>query len=1129
MVITDTERFLRRLSLLKSNKFLTPKKVFVRKTIIWRSISARTVVSASIVLPLRSNAIECIYGFLTLKKHVSMRKIASLLTVSMFFCSLAFGQPRQVTGTVRDANGAPVPFATVTEAGTRNAVTADANGNFTIRVPENARLTISSSGYNATTIPVSGAANIALARNNNETLGEVVVTALGIRKKAEEIGYATSRVSPDQITAGRSTNLAQALSGKVSGLTIQSTSSSVNQTPRIVLRGLRSITGNNEALIVLDGVPVPSNTINYINPNDVERVDVLKGGQAATLFGSEGVNGAIVITTKKGVGRPEVTFSHSSNIESLSFLPKFQTGFGSGSAYGGNRAENFFAAENQQYGDRYDGSMRQLGRTLEDGSAQIVPYSNIKDVQRQLWNRGYTAQTDIGFRSGDANSSFYASYQNVHTDGIVYGDKYNRNAFRMNATRGYGKFNVGFDATYTWTGEDRTNAGFYNTSLNLASWAPIGSYRDWRNNKFADPNGFFNDYVNNPWWELDNDRFTRRSNYFNGNVRLVFKPISSVDVTARIGIASTNTTTSAFANAYQYSDFAKSGAYYNGFNTDYDQFFGAGRPEANGQISGSISEAFSRGTRLNADLFATYRKNFDKISFNGTIGVSGQDRRGESFSPFTTGILTNDFQNVSNSATGQYSATSDRTTERRLGFYGDATFGWNSFVYLHGSYRRDYTSKFYDPTKGFNDGYFDTYGADVSFILTDAIPSLKSNVVDNMKLRLSYNRNGNDNISVQSLATTLGNASGYPYNGLAGYTQNNRLVQPGISPEIVKTGEVGLEAGFFKNRVTLEASYYTQRSEAQIIPVQISPASGSTSLLLNAADMKNYGYEFDVKANVFKSKDWSVSVNANYSNNKNEVVDLFGEGVDRLTLLSSTRVSLDAQKGQMFPYLRTNAFARDPEGRVIVDTLSGWPLLASDFKGWGSSTPVHVLGLGMNVSFKGFTLLANAEYRGGNVIYSEIGETMNFTGTGAQTTLYERSSFVWPNSVYRDAAGKFQANTNNAVADRWAIYRGFGDVGNPTSFANMGELMISSGAFWKLRDVSLGYELPKGVVNRLKVVRGVNLSIWARNLVTLLPKDNYWTDPELSTAASTSNAQGINSVGNTPPTRQIGGTVRINF
>ncbi|HEX2607231.1 MAG TPA: TonB-dependent receptor plug domain-containing protein, partial [Flavisolibacter sp.] len=505
-----------------------------------------------------------------------MRKIVSLFSVLMLFCALAYGQARTVTGVVRDEKGNPIPLATIREAGRSTTTVADGNGMFSIKI-NSSKLIISSSGFTEREVEVSdGFQTIILTANQN--LQEVVVTALGIRRKSESIGYSTTRVSPEQITAGRSANLAQSLSGKVSGLTISNTSAAVNATPRIVLRGLRSLTGDNTALIVLDGVPVPANTINYLNPNDVDRIDVLKGGQAATLFGPEGVNGALVITTKKGSQKPQITITHSSNYEQLAYLPKTQHSFGSGSAYGSSIDEDFHPAENQQYGPRYDGSIRPLGRQLQDGSVQLVPYSDIENVRRKYWATGYTGQSDVSYRAGDATGNFYVSFQNLSSKGIVEGDRFNRNSFRINSNKMYGKFNLSFDANYTWDHANRTATDFYFWSLNSASWAPIDQYRDWRNNKFGDLSGYFNDYVDNPWWLLDNSRNDTRNNYFNGNVKLSYKPIKSLEFTLRAALANTNTYVTSYANNYRYTGYTRSSAFVNYFNNNYDRVLtGTGR------------------------------------------------------------------------------------------------------------------------------------------------------------------------------------------------------------------------------------------------------------------------------------------------------------------------------------------------------------------------------------------------------------------------------------------------------------------------------------------------------------------------------------------------------------------------
>jgi TonB-linked SusC/RagA family outer membrane protein len=1061
-----------------------------------------------------------------------MRKFASLLPVLMLLCALAFGQTRTVTGQVKDEKGNAIPFATVTEVGSGKSVKADANGFFSIGVAENARLSFSAVGFTANTVTPSTAAGsqtFTLATSAG-TVEEVVVTALGIRRKPEEIGYATARVTPEQITAGRSFNLAQALSGKVSGLTVSNTSAAVNATPRIVLRGLRSITGDNTALIVLDGVPVPSNTISYINPNDVERVDVLKGGQAATLFGSDGVNGAIVITTKKGSRRPEITLTHSSNVENLSFLPKTQHGYGSGSAYGDNKDENFHPSENQQYGPAYDGSMRPLGRVLQDGSYQLLPYSDIEDAREKIWNTGYTAQSDLSYRAGDENSNFYASYQNVHSEGIVPGDKYNRNSFRMNAGRAYGKFKLNFDATYTWDHADRTNSDFYFFSLNTPSWVALDQYKDWKNNKFAEPSAYFNDYYNNPWWQLDNNRWDTRNNYFNGNVSVNFKATNNLEFTYRLAMATTNTFQTTPSNVYTYTAWAKSNAWVNNYNRNYDTYLtGLGIYRArNTPIQGSLGDQYSYGNRINSDLFANYTKNFNNVSLKAIVGNNVQVRTSKGIATSISSIAIPGLYNVNNSQNGLLGGSDSRSELRKIGSYADVTVGLNDYLYVHGTFRYDWSSVFYSANRDKSLYSFPYYGADVSLVVTDLLPSIKSDILNYVKVRGGWNKNGNDNVGTYQLETIYTSASGFPYSGLLGTTVGNTVVNPNLKPEIVTTGEVGIEVSLWKSRISMEASYYNQLANNQILNVAISSATGSSNYLLNAAKVTNKGFEFDLKVNAFKNRDWNVNLTGNYSHNTNVVNELFaGVGITSLAYQQDNLFTLNAEVGQMFPYLKTTRWQRDPQGRVVIDTTTGWPIKANSTFGVGSTTPKNILGAGINVSYKNFTLIANAEFRGDFVVYHDIGTDMTFTGSSSMTTLYDRDQFVWPNSVYQDASGKYIQNTNIAV-DYWdAIYFGLGDISNGNSFPNVGEIHYSSGDFWKIRDVSLSYEFPQSMIGRIRGIRGIALTAWARNLKTWLAPDNYYTDPEFSNTSG--NSQGVNTTLNTPPTRQIGGTLRVTF
>lgn len=1061
-----------------------------------------------------------------------MRKIVSLLTVLMLLCASVFGQTnRIISGQVKDEQGNAVPFATVTETNTKNAVKADGNGFFTIRVSTSSQLTISAIGFQTKTVTPAGATGsqvFSLPTRTDETPEVVVTTALGIKRRPKEIGYANSTLRNDQITVGKSPTIGQALSGKVAGLTIYNTSSAVNASPRIVLRGNRSITGNNQALIVLDGVPVPQNTINYLNPNDVESVTVLKGGQAATIYGSDGVNGAIVITTKKGGGKPQVTFTHTSNFEDVAYLPEFQTEFGSGSGYGLTPEENYRPYENQQFGDRYDGSIRAIGRKAEDGSYLELPYRFIDGIREKVWNTGYTMQNDISVSGGDATSSYYLSFQDVQTKGIVPKDEYRRDALRFNASKTYGKFKASFDGTFAVDRAQRTTSDFYFFALNTPGWAPIDQLKDWKNNKFANPNGYFNDYYNNPWFELDNNRSDNRQNYFNGNVNLNFKPLAWLELNYRIGTAVTNASGKSWTNRFDYSDYAKGFIPGNTPRTkedrhnDYEYVWRA----KNTPITGGVNDFYSMGWRINSDAVMTLSKDFGDFSGRLLLGNNIQVRRSKDISVGSNSVIIPDLFNVGNRS-GELTGGESNTEVRKTGNFADLTFGYKDFLFLHGTFRLDQSSVFYKDGRKFDLYSYPYYGVDVSLVLTDVAPSIRGNLLSFLKLRAGWNRNGNDNLGAYSLDPTFSPGPGFPFGSTVGVTVNDVYPDPSLSPEFVKTTEVGFESQWWKNRINLDATFFTQDASKQVLNVAISSSTGYTSTLLNAARVKNWGAEFEARATIFRNKDWTFDLSGNYTYNINEVKELFG-GLNTVQLnASGTQTFVFAEIGQPFPLLKTTYYAIDSaSGKIIVDPNDGWPNIGDGLKTQGVTTPKHQLGVGARISWKNFSVAANAEYRAGNYIYHDIGQDMGFTGSGAATTIYNRQPFVWPNSVYWDGS-KYVPNTTIPVENNIAIYSGWGSYDFSRGTLFNGDWFTTSAAFWKLRDISLTYNIPQSVLNRIRVVRGANISLFGRNLFTWLPKENIYTDPEFST--TNGNGIGINNSFNTPPVRQFGATLNVNF
>jgi TonB-linked SusC/RagA family outer membrane protein len=1040
----------------------------------------------------------------------------------MLSCALAYGQTKSVSGQVKDDKGEAVAFATVTETGTQNRAKADGNGYFSIKIKDGGSITISAAGHESKTLtPVSSSVQVSLTVTDQAGVEVVVTTALGVKKRPKELGYTQTTVKGDALTVGKSPTLGNALSGKIAGLTVYNTGNSVNSTPRIVLRGNRSIGGENQSLIVLDGVPVPSNTINYLNPNDIESVTVLKGGQAATLYGSDGVNGALVITTKKGQGKPQVSFTHSSNFESVSYLPKFNTTHGMGSHYGSTQQENYRPFENQQYGDPYDGSIRAIGRVLEDGSVLQIPYQNNDKNREAFWQTGYTMQNDLSVSGGDATSSYYMSFQDVKTKGIVWKDEYRRDAFRIGASKTYGKFKAAFDATYTTDRAQRTTTDFYFWALNAAGAIPVEQMKDWRNNKFANPNGYYNDYYNNPWFELDNNRNDTRNNYFNGNLTLTLKATKWLNLNYRLGTAVTNSFGKSWTGKFEYTPYARLSA--KTFDPQYNDYDGIFRARNN--VLGGVNDGASWGNRINSDFYASIDKDFGDFSTKVIVGNNIQVRRSKALSVSSSTLVVPGILNVSNRA-GELGGGESNTELRKAGNYLDATIGYKDYIFLHGIARYDFSSAFYKLGRDVSQYGYPYYGGDLSVILTEAIPSLKSDVLSYLKVRASWNRNGNDNLAPHSLEATAGNGGGFPYGTTVGLTINNTLPDPSLTPEFVYTKEAGIEVQFWKNRINLDVTAYSQNSFDQVLSVQMSSATGYTATTLNAAKVNNWGVEIESRASIIKNKNWTVDINANYTFNKNEVTELFGDLTSILLQSNGSNAFVYAEIGKPFPLLKTTQWQRDPNGSTIINATDGWPERDANLKDAGTTIPRHQLGVGLKVAYKNWTLAANAEYRGGHVVYHDIGEDMGFTGSGAITTVYNREQFIFPNSVYWDGT-KYVANTTIPVANDIAIYQGWGDYSFSRGILGNGEVFTSSAAFWKLRDVSLGFDLPQAWTKALKVVKGANISVFGRNLVTLLPDENWYTDPEFS--QTNGNGQGINNSFNTPPVRQFGATLNVRF
>ena len=1061
-----------------------------------------------------------------------MRKLL-LAGIMLVWASIAFAQDKTVSGKITSSDdGSPLPGVSVLIKGSTKGVTTDGDGVYKISAPANATLNFSFIGFTTQSVAINNRTIVDVQlKADAAAFNEVVVTAQGIRKNIREIGYAYSKVNTEDITVGRSPQLAQALSGKVTGLAVYNVNNSVDPSVKVVLRGFRSLTGNNEALVVLDGMQTTSTILALINPNDIESVSILKGGQAATLYGSAGINGAIVITTKKGAqGKVKVSYSNSTNFEEISFLPDFQDKYGSGSHYYPSfgtagysndylvrTKENFRPYENQQYGDAFDGSLRLQGRVAEDGSKLIVPYAALDNIRRKTFDVGVSTNNQISVQGGDEKSSFYLSVENQKIKGVVPEDKSERTGVRLSATKEYNKLTSSFNASYTQAAYDRTSADFYSEVLNQPANIPLNELRDWRNNPLASPNGYYNDYLNNPYFLSGINRMNYKDANITGNFSLVHKTTNWLQFTNRLGVMNNSRTGKNYTGKFLYSDWAKNKAFIPEPYTHDDDYDGIYR--AITDILGSVSDYSTTENVINNEFQIQLTKDFGPLKNRLILGNSVYQRFTKSISVGSNSLVVPQVYNVSNRQ-GELTGGEANTLERKLGYYADLTTNYKNWLIFNGTFRFDQTSRFYKPTRAKNFYSYPYYGAALSFIPTDAFPALKGTVLNYAKLRMNFNKNANDNVPLYGLDLVYNNGANFPYGNTVGLTVGNVLPDANLKPEIVYSGEIGGEFQMFNDRVNIDFSAYSQTSKGQVITVKVPNTTGFSNLLINVGETKNFGYEGEFKYLIFRDQkiNWDFSVR--YSYNDNKVVDLY-PGINEFQYGGYSYANTNVIKGERFPMLKTDGYqyAPDGSGYVLVNPTTGYPLRQTTLSKRGGTLPRHIAGLGSRFSYGSVAFTFNFEYRGGNYMYSDLGRQMTFTGAGGWTE--NRTPQIFPNSAILNADGK-TVTPNTTVNVREAEYALWVD-----NYRLISENFVNKAWFIKLRDVNLSYSVPAKLIAKTKIFSSASIAAYGRNLLTIVDKANFYTDPEFS--FTTGNGLGINNTTQTPPVRQYGMNINLVF
>jgi TonB-linked SusC/RagA family outer membrane protein len=1073
----------------------------------------------------------------------------------MLSITQVFAQNRTVTGTVTSKDdGTPIPGVSVTIKGTSNGVATNSAGKYTLSVPPGAVLVFKAIGFSPVELsPKSGVVNASLSTASQQ-IGEVVVTsALGQKVQARSLGYATAQIDSKQLNQAAVTDISTGLQGKVSGLQVNLTDNGIDPTTRIVLQGNRSITGNNEALLVVDGVPIDDvNYITTINPEDVQSVNVLKGGLAAAVYGSKAANGVLIITTKKGSkGKPSITVSNTTEIQSVSYLPDLQTRFGGYGGEGGSFVNadgtvNPVPYENESYGPAYNGQKEMMALspifnssgTLTGYDTLYRNYSAIPNNRRDFFLNGITNQFNVSYDIGNENSSLHVGFQDVDQGGVIPDDHDRRDNIRIGGTENYGKFSVEYNAaynqnnvstygpSYNQTGGGFSGDAFYFDLLNTpadipltkttlqSTTGPVVYDPSNLNGQYSNVNSYYNAYAGNPYWTLQNSRENRDTYTFQGNVNLAWKATPWLTFSDRLGLT----------NLTEQYDYYRAGITF--------EPWAVADPEKAGNIPSSLKSiypvVFNRTDQeqlLNNDFIASFDKKINSdFKINGLVGANMQ----QSYYTYIY-LQGNELQfpgdyNISSTlgipGYGQY-----LYKQRDDAIYEEATLGFRNYLFLHGTNRDEWNSVL-SPSHN----HYEYPSVDLSFVFTDAISALKDNSI------LSYGKltagiadvaninlgNGANPYGTYSLVNPFNVAGGFPFGSIGGYSLASLSLNPNIQPEKTTDKEIGIDLGFLKdNRIHLTANYAHSDSRNQSLTASVSTATGFNSELTNAGLVTNDVLEFDLNTIVVKTRNFQWNLGINYSHFANKVVEL-APGQDQLEIGSNVY----AAKGLPYPVIETEDFVRAPNGKVIVDPVTGQPTVSSNLTTYGTTNPTKIVGINSTLTYKGFSLSFVLDYRGGNEILNNTESTEAFTGISAQSAQNGRQRFIFPNSVVLQN-GQYVNNTSVAVDN--------GNGGQGGSYwagiygSSIGSIYVDNAEFLKLREANLTYQIPTSVLSStVPFVKRASIAIIGRNLLMFRPKSNDSIDPEFSDAGS-GNAIGTTSVNQTPPTRFYGATLSVSF
>lgn len=1073
-----------------------------------------------------------------------------LVLLLVLVAQLTFAQERAVSGIVTDNAGMPLPGVSVLVKGTKSGTQTDFDGKFSIKASTSQVLVFSYIGMKSQEVAASSSSiNVKLLGDAQELEGVVVTTALGIKREKKSLGYSSQSVSAEQVSTVPTGNFVNNLSGKVAGLNVTNGTNFGGST-NVVLRGFKSILGDNQALFVVDGVPILNNNVNSadqksgrggydygnaasdINPNNIAEINVLKGAAATALYGSRAQNGAIIITTKRGKARSDmaVEFSSSytmSTVDKKTF-PEYQTEYGQG--YFGQRFSTYNGqprartGDDASYGPKYDGSLVYQYDSFIPGSptyGQATPWVAAKNGPIEFFDTGTSTINNISLSGGTDKATYRLTYANTNTTDILPNALLSKNNFNASATYKFNdKLSSTFNATYVSQNTRNRNTTGYggNNMAGFRQW--------WANNvDLNDQKNFYEMGHQNYSWNQtsaaiiapaywDNPYFTRYQNYnndsrqrFAANASITYDVSKEFSLTGRMGT--------------------------DGFNMKTEDRIAAGSVPATlgsnsnlqnlpAQPSGYALDLYNYSEQ-NYDFLATYKKDLtEDLNLNVLLGTNYNVQNRFSNQQMTSGgLYIPGLYTISNSASTPALPRIIDTRKEVLGLFAQATLGYKGTYYLEGSVRRDQSSALPEDNNAY---WYSAISGSVVFSnwLKDA------EWLSFGKFRAAYAQVGSDTDPNQLKDQyTPRNAFGSPV-----YSFNTTAKNPNLKPQQLDNVELGLNMQFAKNRIGFDVAWFQNKAYDQILPLPVSNATGVSFNTLNAGTLTTKGFEVTVNLTPIKTTNFSWDMNINWSNPNTKVTEL-APGIENININSlQGGVSINAPLNQDYGQIWGTTYVLDASGNRIIGDNGAYVVSTTTDNKLGTYQADWAGGINnkftyKNLSFsflidikKGGSVFSLDQYYGyGTGIYANsVGN--NDLGAPIRNTLANNGGEilqgVMTNPAYTPTNGQPQYVTNTIRLDRSQSSQVLGTDPPAAAF-------VYDAGFVKLREVVFTYNLPESILG--KSIKGASFSLIGNNL-WIIDKSLPYSDPEAG--LSSGNTSGYQS-GPMPTTRNISFNVKVNF